>query len=139
MALAACGEVAGGTSAPQSCGTVHLRGGATLDIGDAGQAETCFYQAFQQCRRVSLAVDEMGVDSGVDRTFSTQPGNDGECVISDAVHTYVIPTRHDSTTTYTCAGVSRKDGGLLFSWCGGDGDISVPAPAPTPTSGPSAG
>jgi hypothetical protein len=134
--VAGCGQTAGGTlapvgstPAPQNCGAVQLRGTATLNGTDAGQAETCFYQAYQQCQRASLAVNEMGVDAGTDRTFTTQAGSRGACGIADAVYSYVIPTQHSSTTTYNCTGLSRKDGGLLFSACGADGDFYVPAPA----------
>lgn len=128
-AVAGCSQAAGSNPAPQNCGTVQLRGTTLVDGANAGQAETCFYQAFQQCQRASLAVNEMGVDAGTDRTFSTAAGSGPGCVISDAVTTYVVPTRHNTTTTYTCAGLSRKDGGLLFSSCGADGDVYVPASA----------
>ncbi len=128
-AVAGCGQAAGSNPPPQNCGTVQLHGTALVDGANAGQAETCFYQAFQQCQRVSLAVNEMGVDAGTDRVFSTASGGAPGCVISDAVTTYVIPTQHNITKTYTCAGLSRKDGGLLFSSCGADGDIYVPASA----------
>jgi len=128
-AVAGCGQTAGGNPAPQNCGTVQLRGASLMDGANAGQAETCFYQAFQHCQRASLAVNEMGVDSGTDRTFTTVAGSGAGCVISDAVSTYVIPTQHSNTTSYTCAGLSRKDGGLLFSSCGADGDVYVPASA----------
>ncbi len=134
-ALAGCGQTVGGT--PQNCGTVQLRGAVTLGGTDATRAESCFYHAYQQCQRASLAVNEMGVDAGTDRTFNTQAGSNGGCAVSDAVYTYVIPTNHTNTKTYTCAGLSQKENGLLFSGCGADGDVFVPAAASgTPASTP---
>jgi hypothetical protein len=43
-----------------------------------------------------------------------------------------VNTNQGPTTTSTCAGLSRQNGGLLFMSCGTAGDISVPAPSPTP-------
>jgi hypothetical protein len=127
--LTGCGQAATNIPPPQNCGTVQLRGIVLVDGASAGQAETCFYQAFQQCQRASLAVNEMGVDAGTDRVFSTASGSGSDCIISDMVTTYVVPTQHNTTKTYTCASLSRKDGGLLFSSCGADGDVYVPASA----------
>lgn len=94
----------------------------------AAQAETCFYQAYQRCSPATLVVDDMGIDAGTDRTFTTQPRNQGGCAVSDVATTYVVPRGKNAPATYTCSGLTQQSDGLHFSACGADGNLFVPAP-----------
>jgi hypothetical protein len=47
------------------------------------------------------------------------------------VQTYVVPTNHQTTRTYTCAGLQHKDGGLLITGCGNEGDVFIPPASAT--------
>ncbi len=111
----------------QQCGQVVVPDGRQPDA-TAGQAENCFWQAFQQCQSATLMVTMMGVDAGVNHTF-TVSRNGSACVVKDASQTYAAPNHQGQLMTYTCAGLVQQKGGLLFQSCGANGDISVPAPA----------
>jgi hypothetical protein len=126
-ALASCGTAAhaGTVATPRDCGTVQIQVGRISDSAAAAQAENCFYQAYKICQPATLNVSEMGVDAGVQRTFTLAP-NGGGCAISDSVHRYVVPN-HDETQAYTCGAVAQSSDGLAFSACGNDGDVTVPA------------
>jgi hypothetical protein len=131
--LASCGQA----SIPvPTCGTVNVNHlGQVSNGAAAGEAETCFYHAFQQCQQASLGVTWMtGVDTGAQDLFSVQSGSGGKCSISDAQYSYVN-TSVSLTTTVTCAGLSRQNGGMLFTSCGAR-NVSIPAPAPTPSTAP---
>jgi hypothetical protein len=41
----------------------------------------------------------------------------------------IVPATH-TTTSFNCARVTAKDGGVLFVACGSSGDIFVPPPKP---------
>src|SRR5579871_1030342 len=76
MGLAACAPSQNGGSPgkPQACGTVQVRGnGQVVDTTKAQQAENCFWQAYQQCQAATIIVTMMGVDSGINRTFTVIP------------------------------------------------------------------
>jgi hypothetical protein len=75
-ALAGCGQASVPTP---TCGTVYVNHlGQVSNGAQAAQAETCFYQAFQQCQQASLGVSYMsGVDSGAQSIFSVQTGGGG--------------------------------------------------------------
>lgn len=128
LAVAGCGQTSNAGASPQNCGTVVVRANSTPTGTTATQAENCFYQAYQHCASATLTVNEMGVDAGTDRTFTTV-SRSGGCAISESVTTYVVPRGQNPTTTYTCTGLSQQSDGLHFSSCGADGNIFVPAPA----------
>jgi hypothetical protein len=128
MGLAACAPSQNGGSPgkPQACGTVQVRGnGQVVDTTKAQQAENCFWQAYQQCQAATIIVTTMGVDSGINRTFTVIP-KDGGCKVSDAEQSYVVPNHTGPLNTYTCASVQQLSNGLLFHSCGVDGDVQVP-------------
>lgn len=136
-ALVACGSPSASgqgsiTPVPNgACGTIQLRGGATVLSSTPPQAETCFWQAYTRCQSATLVVNSIGVDAGTDRTFSVKRSTSGSCTISDKAQTFVAPTSGGHVNTYTCAGLIQQHGGLLFQSCGNDGSISVPAPSGT--------
>lgn len=129
LALAACGpsQGGGGPSKPQACGTVQIRGnGQVVDTTKAQQSEDCFWQAYQHCQAATIIVTTIGVDSGITRTFTVIP-NAGNCKVSDAEQSYVVPNHTGPLNLYTCASVQQVPGGLLFHSCGADGDVQVPS------------
>jgi hypothetical protein len=65
-----------------------------------------------------------GIDTSVLRTFSIH-NDHGECSIVDTRQFRVIPGRVSAAVNYTCAGVKKVQGGLLFVACGQNGNIAV--------------
>lgn len=129
-ALFGCGQA----SIPiPSCGTVaidHLR--RVIDT-QAEQAETCFYQGFQDCRTVSLGLSQLsGVDTATESIFSVRADNRGSCYIAETNYD-IINTSVTAGTTVTCTAVSRQNNGLVISSCSSGPDVFIPAPA-APTS-----
>jgi hypothetical protein len=127
--LAACaGPLGGPPPAKRDCGAIHQ--GATVTQSDPN-AESCFAQAYTSCRPATLEYTFMGVDAGSVHTFTAAPGTFGGCTISDMVQSYVVPTNHQTTHTYTCTGLQHKDGGLLITGCGSEGDVFIPPASAT--------
>lgn len=133
LGLAACtpgsSTGAGQTpTAPQQCGSVQITEGLQKVSSNATQAENCFWQAYQQCQTATLMVTMMGIDAGTTRTFALSP-NGNACKVQDTVQYYVVPKGNSPAKTYTCAGLTQpRLGGLLFTACGADGNVTVPPP-----------
>ncbi|MCA1722995.1 MAG: hypothetical protein LC748_01820 [Thermomicrobia bacterium] len=122
--------VAPGGPTGSGCGTVQMRGPTTVGGAAAAQAETCFWQAYQQCRTTGteLTVTEMGVDTFATRAFRLD-GASGGCIIRVAEELQIIP-RGRIAKAYPCASLTRDAGGALhFLSCGTEGDLIVPPPA----------
>jgi hypothetical protein len=134
-ALLGCGQA---SIPPLTCGTVSLDHlGHLINGRQAEQAETCFYQGFQPCRAVSIGLSQMtGTDTGTESIFSVQAASAGSCRISEAEYSDVN-TNQTATTTATCTGLSRQNGGLLVSSCGAGRNVYLPAATPTPAPSPS--
>ncbi len=113
----------------EDCGKIQMLGPNPPTDPSALQSENCFWQAFQECRGATLTVIQQRVDSGTSSIFTIQKID--QCTISDTEQTYFVPRPPQNAKTYTCAGLSRKEGGLLFQSCGTAGDIFVPPP-PSP-------
>lgn len=134
LSLAACapGSTTGAgqtPTPPQQCGSIHMTTGLPNSIdASAGQVETCFWQAYQHCQAATMNLTAMGVDAGSIRAFTITP-NGSACTVQDTIQYYVIPKGNGPAHTYTCTGLAQpKQGGLLFTACGADGDVAVPAP-----------
>ena len=112
--------------AGKKCGTVQTLGRLEVPVADsgAGEAESCFWQALQRCRPATLVFIMSSIDTSVLRTFSIH-NNHGECSIVDTRQFRVIPGRVSAAVNYTCAGVKKVQGGLLFVACGQDGNVTV--------------
>jgi hypothetical protein len=130
-ALAGCGQASIPTP---TCGTVYMDHlGHVTNGAQAAQAETCFSQGFQQCHAVSLGLSQMtGTDTATESIFSVQTASGGSCRIGEADYD-TVNTNTSATTTATCMGLSRQNGGLLITACSSGHDVSIPAPSPTPT------
>jgi hypothetical protein len=130
VALAGCGQASIPTP---TCGTVAIDHLGHVNGAQAEPAETCFYQGFQQCSAVSLGLSHMGgVDTATESIFSVQSASGGGCRIAEADYD-IVNTNVSATTTATCTGLSRQNGGLLITSCSSGHDVSIPAPSPTPT------
>lgn len=106
-----------------------MRGPTTVGGSAAAQAETCFWQAYQQCRATGteLIVTEMGVDTFAMRTFRLDGAGSG-CAIRVTEEFRVIP-RGGVAKAYPCASLTRDASGALhFLSCGTEGDLIVPPP-----------
>ncbi len=134
--ITGCGTTTVGASQPtstvetvQKCGTIGvMRTRATTNTPgnvQANAAGSCFWQAFQQCKRASLTVNFGGVDTVTTHTFTLQKKNTS-CTISDAVKNRVIPRPARNTGTYTCSGLVNASNELRFNGCGTLGNIVVP-------------
>jgi hypothetical protein len=139
LSLAALGTLVGATlvgcgqaSIPTpTCGMVAVDHLGHVNGTQAEQAETCFYQGFQQCSAVSLGLSQMGgVDTASESIFSVQTANGGGCRIAEADYD-IVNTSVTATTTATCTGLTRQNGGLLITSCSSGHDVSIPAPPPT--------
>jgi hypothetical protein len=120
-----------------TCGTVAVDHLGHVNGAQAEQAETCFYQGFQQCQAVSLGLSHMsGVDTATESIFSVQAANGtsgGTCRIVEADYD-LVNTSVTATTSATCSDLSRQAGGLLITSCSSGHGVSIPAPPPpTPT------
>jgi hypothetical protein len=112
--------------AGKKCGIVQSLGRLEVPVADsdAGPAENCFLQALQQCRPATLVFIMSSIDTSVLRTFSTH-NNHGTCSLVDTRQFRVLPGRTSAPVNYTCAGVKKIQGGLLFVACGQDGNVTV--------------
>jgi hypothetical protein len=111
----------------RACGEVRTLGPNPPREAAALQAEDCFFKAFQQCQAATLTVTMAGVDAGTINNFALEKQGDN-CRITGSVVRYVVPRPTPVPEQFICQGLTRKNGGLLFTACGAQGDIVVPAP-----------
>lgn len=112
-----------------SCGEVDVFGTV---VANPPQAETCFLNAFQQCQPRTLTFTSgVGLESINTHVF-TLVKNGGACTITDrftnTTQNVPPPLGGTHTATYTCSSLTQQNGGLLFSNCGAEGNVSVPPP-----------
>ena len=135
LILSACGSKStttggqpGSTPAAQvqKCGSVETSpNGLITSATQAKLAESCFWQAYQQCHAATLNFTKHSLDTGAIYAFTIVNTN-GQCSISNATQTYIAPHPPKSGKTYTCTGLTQQADGLLFTSCGEVGDIVVP-------------
>ncbi len=92
LGMAAAGCSGGGQPAalPQAtCGsaTTHFLDAATQFLSADKGSLGCFETAARHCRAASLAVTEMGTDTGTDYVFTVQPGGAG-CQVTELSQPY---------------------------------------------------
>ncbi len=108
----------------KECGVVATFGTAdvvpTQNIYLTSQSGRCFWQAVQQCQPAALIyIDNIGVT----RVFLVARSS-RQCVLTDIVQ----QSQNQTKRVFTCARADASEGYLLFTACGGDGDIAVPFP-----------
>lgn len=109
------------------CGNVNLTpSGKLRDSANAQQAENCFWQAYQQCRPVSLTLTITGTDMVSTHTFSLTPQQNG-CLISDVVQGGFIGQSAPQQDTYTCVRLEVSQTALHVVNCGDEGTIDIPS------------
>src|SRR6185437_16422932 len=100
---AAGGQPAAPGALPRAtCGTAvtHSLNAATRLLSAGNGALSCFETAVRHCRTASLAVTEMGVDTGTSYVFAVAPGGAG-CPVTELSQAYSANfggTRGDVTT-----------------------------------------
>ena len=121
------------TALPQaSCGgaTTHQLSGATQVFrADAG-ALSCFAAAARQCQSASIAITEMGVDTGTKYVFAIAPGK-ANCPATEWSQRYSANfggSKQFKVVVTHCSTAARPDGVTLG--CGGQ-DILIPATVTT--------
>lgn len=124
--LVGCGPARAAGASPLQCGTVATFPNGHIQDGAAAQkANTCFWNAFQQCQLASITYNVSGVDTITSRTFTVEP-QDSTCAITDTVQHQIVPNPPRNSNTYTCSTVTNEQGALRFTSCGEDGDITLP-------------
>jgi hypothetical protein len=108
------------------CGNINLTpSGKLRDTTNVQQIENCFWQAYQQCRPVSLTLTFIGTDMVSKHTFSLTQQNGG-CLISDVVQGSFIGQPTPQQDTYTCTQLEDSETALHFVNCGDEGTIDIP-------------
>ena len=114
-------------SSENQCGNINLTpSGKLRDTTNVQQIENCFWQAYQQCRSVSLTLTFIGTDTVSKHTFSLTQQN-GSCLISDVVQGSFIGASTSQQDTYICTRLEDSETALHFVNCGDEGTIDVPS------------
>jgi len=109
------------------CGIVNGYGAlevVPIDTGNAAQAESCFWQAFQHCQPATLIFSMNGLHASFTHIFTIKNSH-GKCLILDATKFGSITNLTSPTTVYTCVGMKRYPRALHILGCGKDGTIIV--------------
>jgi hypothetical protein len=115
-----CGEI----------GTHELSGATRLFRADAG-ALSCFATAARLCQGASIAVTEMGTDTGTKYVFALEPGK-APCQATEWSQGYSANfggSQQFKVVVTQCSAAAKPDGVLLG--CGGQ-DILIPVTVANP-------
>jgi len=111
-----------------SCGSAstHFLTGDTKFLRADPGALTCFTRAARECRSASLAVTEMGVDTGTDYVFTIEPSGTS-CQFTELRQDYSanFGGSQSAVSTMPCRRTAATRSGVAFS-CGGR-DVLIPA------------
>jgi hypothetical protein len=115
-----------------SCGqaTTHQLSGATQFFQADKGALSCFATSARQCQNASIAVTEMGVDTGTKYVFAIAPGK-SNCPATEWSQGYSANfggSKHFKVVVTQCS-AATKPGGVMLG-CGGQ-DILIPATVTT--------
>jgi hypothetical protein len=116
------------TALPQaSCGAAgtHQLSGATQFYQADKGALGCFAAATRQCKTGSIAITEMGTDTGTNYVFAVVPGK-SPCQVTESSQDYsanVGGSQQFKVAVTQCSAAARPDGVLLG--CGGQ-DLLIP-------------
>src|SRR5436190_3856344 len=100
-----------GASASQNCGAVSVLGPNPPSDPASLQAERCFLAAYAACQPSTLTLASHGLDVTSTTTFTIQSGS--PCGVAGTTETVFVPGRRH-TSSFTCARITERDGGLLF-------------------------
>lgn len=108
-----------------SASTHFLTGDTRLLRADPG-ALTCFVRAARECKSASLAVTEMGVDTGTSYVFIIEPGGPS-CQVTEQRQDYSanFGGSQGAVTTVRCRQTAVTPAGVTLS-CRGR-DVLIPA------------
>ncbi|MGB8644934.1 MAG: hypothetical protein WCF84_06835 [Anaerolineae bacterium] len=126
-AVPAAPTITSASTSARDCRQITMLGPNPPNSPNALDAENCFRQSFESCASATLTVSIRGVDAGTTHVF-TIVKSAGGCRVSDTLQSYVIPLRTPSPSTVQCTGVVTRNGGLVITGCGDEGDILIPAP-----------
>ncbi|TVZ03242.1 hypothetical protein EAS64_22705 [Trebonia kvetii] len=111
-----------------SCGRASTHGlnTATQVLSADKGSLTCFQAAARACKTASLAVTEMGVDTGTNHVFAIEPGGKG-CAVTDLSQGYSanFGGSHSKIGTTQCTVATVTGGGVTLA-CGGE-KVLIPA------------
>ena len=111
-----------------SCGSAVTHGlsAATQILSADKGALNCFHVAARDCKTASLAVTEMGVDTGTDHVFVVEPGGNG-CTVTRLSQLYSanFGGSHGKIGSTRCS-VATISGGAVTLVCDGE-KVLIPA------------
>jgi len=115
-----------------SCGqaATHQLSGATQFFQADKGALSCFAAAARQCQSASIAITEMGVDTGTEHVFAVAPGK-ASCAATEWSQGYSANfggSKQFKVVVTQCSAVTKPDGVMLG--CGGQ-DILIPVTVTT--------
>jgi hypothetical protein len=99
-----------------SCGqaTTHSLSPLTQVFGADTGALPCFATAARQCQSASIAITEMGVDTGTDYVFAILPSKASRCQATEWSQYYSANSGSQGNVVVTgCSATARPDGVLL--------------------------
>ncbi len=135
LGMAAAGCSAGGPAAlpHATCGsaTTHFLDAGTQVLSADKGSLGCFETAARHCRAASLAVTEMGTDTGTDYVFTVQPGGAG-CPVTELSQAYSVNFggSQGTITTTRCQVAGVTAAGVRLG-CAGQ-SVLVPAQVTRP-------
>jgi hypothetical protein len=134
LATAGCPADGQPTALPQaSCGTAvtHSLDTATRVLSAGKGTLSCFETAVRHCRTASLAVTEMGVDTGTSYVFAIAPGGTG-CPVTELSQAYSanFGGTHGAVATVRCQVAGVTAAGVTLG-CAGH-RVLVPAQVTLP-------
>jgi hypothetical protein len=111
-----------------TCGRASTHGlSATTQILSADKgALNCFHVAARDCKTASIAVTEMGVDTGTNHVFAIEPGGKS-CTVSDTSQDYSanFGGSHGKIGAARCSVAAVSSGGVTLA-CNGE-KVLIPA------------
>jgi hypothetical protein len=120
-----------------SCGaaSTHFLAGDTKILRADRGALACFLTAAMQCKRASLGLTEMGVDTGTDYVFAIAPG-DAPCQVTEERQDYSanFGGSQSAISTVPCRTVAVTSTGVALS-CRGR-SVLIPANVISRSEGP---
>lgn len=115
---------------PKACGIVimHSSTGPAFGVQHSSvqQVTNCFWQAYQQCQPAIMQVTLMGVDAGVEHTFTIQKKG-STCSITDNAQNYNVSIKLKAKPVVSgCSSMAMQSDGLLITGCGDEGSFIIP-------------
>jgi hypothetical protein len=117
-------------TAPKACGTVIMHGTGSPAFGvqntSPSQVTDCFWQAYQQCQPATMHLTFMGVDAGVQHTFTLEKQSNA-CTITDSAQNYnVVVKLKAKPVVSTCTDMAMQSDGLHIAGCSNGNTFIIP-------------